>query len=106
MRVGASNVRRRCQAHPNYYEQSGPPPPPPPQSSYSEKPFNKIDWAYAVLGVDPNVSDDKLKKAYKNACRDNHPDKASDPQDAKMRAEKFKMIQLAIQVINQQRGGR
>jgi hypothetical protein len=66
--------------------------------------FDQFKWAYALLNVDPTSSDEAVRAAYKKACYDTHPDRAKDPQDAKMRAEKFKLVQQALQTIKSQRG--
>lgn len=33
---------------------------------------------YKVLGVSVDISDDELKKVYRNLCRKNHPDNGGD----------------------------
>lgn len=40
-------------------------------------PETKLDDAYKILGVDPNASDDEVKKAYKKAVLQFHPDKVA-----------------------------
>ncbi|VFQ96502.1 unnamed protein product [Cuscuta campestris] len=48
---------------------------------------------YEILGVDKNVSQEDLKKAYKKAAIKNHPDKGGDP-------EKFKEIAHAYETLS------
>jgi DnaJ-domain-containing protein 1 len=38
--------------------------------------FSRED-PYSILGVSKNTSSDELKKAYKNALKENHPDKVA-----------------------------
>lgn len=45
------------------------------QQSHTQPPQNKIKNAYAVLGVDENISDADLKKAYRRLMSQHHPDK-------------------------------
>lgn len=52
---------------------------------------------YEVLGVQPDASPRKIRKAYRQQALMHHPDKASDDPNA---AEKFKEIQQAYAVLN------
>eukprot|EP00928_Gymnodinium_smaydae_P027317 TRINITY_DN21168_c0_g1_i1.p1 TRINITY_DN21168_c0_g1~~TRINITY_DN21168_c0_g1_i1.p1 ORF type:complete len:221 (-),score=35.88 TRINITY_DN21168_c0_g1_i1:58-720(-) len=57
---------------------------------------------YEVLGADPEATPAEIKRAYRQAARHSHPDKAG-PQD-KERAEKlFKLVSEAYQVLNDER---
>lgn len=48
---------------------------------------------YDILGVQPNASQEDIRKAYRKAAITNHPDKGGDP-------EKFKEISNAYQVLS------
>jgi molecular chaperone DnaJ len=56
-----------------------------------------ITEAYSILGVDKSISDEDLKKRYKQMAKDHHPD--IHPEDA----EKFKQINAAHQLIQDHR---
>lgn len=62
--------------------------------------------AYAVLEVDPKVSDEELKKAYRRAAIKHHPDKVAHlgEQFQKDAAEKFKKVQEAWDRVKKERG--
>ncbi len=47
---------------------------------------------YAILGVEKNASDDEIKKAFRRAAHQHHPDKGGDP-------AKFKDVNEAYQVL-------
>lgn len=47
---------------------------------------------YAILGVNKNASDDEIKKAFRRAAHQHHPDKGGDP-------AKFKDVNEAYQVL-------
>ncbi len=66
---------------------------------------NNIDAAYKVLEIDPKVSDDEVRKAYKRMAMKHHPDKvASLGVDVQKAAEeKFKQIQDAYEAIKKSR---
>ena len=61
--------------------------------------MSKRDY-YEVLGVDKNVSEKDLKKAYRRVAMKFHPDRNPDDNDAE---EKFKDIQHDWDVIEKQR---
>jgi DnaJ like chaperone protein len=63
-------------------------------------------WAYEVLEVSPDASDDEVKKAYRDMAKKHHPDKvASLGEDIKRAAtEKFQKINAAYEEIKKQRG--
>lgn len=66
-----------------------------------------LDWAYQVLGVSPDASDDTVKKAYRKLMSENHPDKlASKGLPESMRAmaeEKTRDITTAYDRIKEAR---
>lgn len=68
--------------------------------------INATDNAYKILGVDPNASDDEVKKAYREMAKKNHPDLVSNlGEDVRQAAEKkFQEINQAYEIIKKQRG--
>lgn len=74
-------------------------PPPKPKPTPEQ-----VAQAYALLGASPNFSDDELKKLFKRALFESHPDRASNDDDAKILSEKFKMVQKAIEYLKSDRG--
>lgn len=64
------------------------------------------DWAYEVLEIEPDCSDEELKKAYRRMAMKYHPDKVSNlGEEVKQNAtEKFRRVKEAYDTIKKQRG--
>ncbi len=58
---------------------------------------------YEVLGVSPDVSDEELKKAYRNLAKKYHPDRYVNSPLAESASEKMKQINEAYDIILEQR---
>merc|ERR1712139_456742 len=54
--------------------------------------------AYAILGVDPNATNEEIKKAYRRTAMECHPDKGGDK-------EEFQELNNAFEKIMEQRRG-
>lgn len=63
--------------------------------------MSKRDY-YETLGVDRNVSDDDLKKAYRKMARQHHPDLQTGEREKKQAEEKFKEINEAYEHLSDQ----
>ncbi len=64
------------------------------------------NWAYTVLEITPDASDDELKKAYREMAKKHHPDMVAQLGDDIKRSatEKFQKISAAYEEIKKQRG--
>ena len=66
-----------------------------------------LQKCYEILGCDPSVSDDELKRCYREVSRQYHPDVISSknlaPDFEKFAKEKFQNIQNAYQAITEHR---
>jgi len=60
---------------------------------------------YSVLGVDPNASDEEVKKAYRELARKYHPDNYQNNPLADLAEEKMKEINEAYDTITKSRSG-
>jgi DnaJ like chaperone protein len=65
-----------------------------------------INVSYEILGINPDVTDDEVKKAYRRMALESHPDKVTHlGEDIRKAAEeKFKKIQEAYEEIKSKRG--
>jgi DnaJ like chaperone protein len=63
-------------------------------------------WAYKVLEVDSNASNDEIKKTYRNLALKNHPDRVAYlGEEIRQKAqEKFQKINEAYETIKKERG--
>jgi len=66
----------------------------------------KKNWAYEILEVSPDVSDEEVKKAYKKMAVKHHPDKVGylGEEFQKSAKEKFQKINEAYEQIKKERG--
>lgn len=64
-------------------------------------PVAKRDY-YDILGIDRSASEDEVKKAYRKLARQHHPDLQTGDQQKKVSEEKFKEINEAYEVLNDQ----
>lgn len=64
------------------------------------------EWAYQVLEVHRNVTDDELKRAYRRLALKNHPDKVAylGEEIRKRAEEKFQRITQAYEAVKKERG--
>jgi len=62
--------------------------------------------AYKILEIDPKVSDEEVKKAYRRMAMKYHPDKVAQlgEEVQKAAAEKFRKVQEAYEAIQKERG--
>lgn len=58
---------------------------------------------YQVLGVDPNASDDEIKRTYRELARKYHPDNYQNNPLADLAEEKMKEINAAYETITKER---
>lgn len=61
------------------------------------------DDYYRILGVDRNVPEREIKRAYYALARDLHPDKAKTPEEARANAERLATISKAYNVLKDPR---
>lgn len=68
--------------------------------------IKSADNAYKILEIQRSSSDDEVKKAYRTMAKKYHPDKVITENEAikKGAEEKFKEVQKAYEVIQQERG--
>lgn len=64
------------------------------------------DWAYQVLEISPDASNEDIKKAYRQLALKNHPDKVAylGEEIRKSAQEKFQKINEAYEAIKKERG--
>ena len=70
--------------------------------------FGKVanpNWAYEVLEIEPTVSDDDVKKAFRKMAMKYHPDRVNTlgEEVKKSATEKFRNVQEAYEAIKKQR---
>ena len=68
--------------------------------------FRDVNSDYKILEIEPNVSDDEVKKAYRRMAVKFHPDKVSALGEEVQKAakERFQKVQGAYENIKKQRG--
>jgi len=101
MGLGASRLEqllRMAQAQDHFQRQDGP----------AARPGNRLDDAYAALGVAAAVSDAELKRAYRRLMSEHHPDKLiakGVPEDMiKLATVRSQEIQNAYETVRKVRG--
>ena len=67
---------------------------------------SQTDASYKILEIEPTISDDEVKKAYRRMAMKYHPDKVSHLGDdfKKVAHEKFRKVQEAYDQIKKERG--
>ncbi|NNC82154.1 MAG: DnaJ domain-containing protein [Flavobacteriales bacterium] len=76
------------------------------QESIKNMFYQEVNSAYKILEIDPSVSNDELKQAYRRMAKRFHPDKVASLGDEVRQGaeEKFKKIQEAYEQIKKERG--
>jgi DnaJ like chaperone protein len=76
--------------------------------AYERNPRSTLAGAYAVLGVEPQASDDEVKHAYRRLLNRHHPDKLASrglPEEAiKLASQKTQEIIRAYETVSRARG--
>lgn len=64
------------------------------------------NWAYEILDITPNATDDEVKKAFRRKAMQYHPDRVGSlgEEIAQNAAEKFRKVHEAYEHIKQERG--
>jgi len=76
----------------------------PPSEAEAASDSISTDEAYDELGVDPMADDVDVKRAYRQACAEVHPDKVQGDEASKKRAAaRFRRVQQAYAKIQQER---
>jgi len=67
--------------------------------------YQSTDWAYKILEINQNATDDEVKKAYRKMALKFHPDKLSGlgAEFEKNGKEKFQKVQEAYEKIKKER---
>lgn len=62
--------------------------------------------AYKILEIEPNASEDEVKKAYRKMAKKYHPDRVASLGESHQKAakEKFQKVQEAYEIIRERRG--
>lgn len=68
--------------------------------------YKKKDYAYKILEIDKNATDDEVKKAYRKMAKKYHPDKVVHlgKEHQEGAEEKFRQVQEAYETIRKERG--
>tara|TARA_R110002049_G_scaffold137089_3_gene296969 strand:- start:188 stop:967 length:780 start_codon:yes stop_codon:yes gene_type:complete len=68
--------------------------------------IKSADNAYKILEIEKSVTDEEVKKAYRTMAKKYHPDRVNTENEAikKGAEEKFKEVQKAYEIIQQERG--
>ena len=68
--------------------------------------IKSADNAYKILEIDKSATDEEVKKAYRTMAKKYHPDRVNTENEAikKGAEEKFKEVQKAYEIIQQERG--
>ena len=74
-------------------------------SAREAKTNDDADWAYTILEISRDASDEEVKRAYRRMAMKFHPDKVSSlgPEAQRVATEKFRKVQEAYEYIKRMR---